>query len=243
MKRQKKKYVIIGAGAVAVLAAVTLIAEGISYFSAETVDTKEGLAIIKAAEKINKLDTKDKLESQEASGEINYKSLFSSSVVMGDSISAAFTEYDLLNASSVVAKIGVELDELDDQIKTVADINPQVIFLSYGMNDVIATNGDTDLFIKEYKAVIDQLRKKLPDTTLYVNSIFPVSAAKQEEKPVFQKIPEYNAALQKMCDENQIAFLDNTSLVSDTYYEEDGIHFKADFYPIWLKRMAEVATL
>ena len=66
---------------------------------------------------------------------------------------------------------------------------------------------------------------------------------KQEEKPVFQKIPEYNAALQKMCDENQIAFLDNTSLVSDTYYEEDGIHFKADFYPIWLKRMAEVATL
>ena len=77
MKRQKKKYVIIGAGAVAVLAAVTLIAEGISYFSAETVDTKEGLAIIKAAEKenvkdiekkINKLDTKDKLESQEASG-------------------------------------------------------------------------------------------------------------------------------------------------------------------------------
>ena len=246
MKRQKKKHVVIGAGAVAVLAAVTLIAEGISYFSAETVDTKEGLAIIKAAEKENVKDIEkkiNKLESQEASDEINYKSLFSSSVVMGDSISEAFTEYDLLNASSVVAKIGVELDELDDQIKTVADINPQVIFLSYGMNDVIATNGDTDLFIKEYKAVIDQLRKKLPDTTLYVNSIFPVSAAKQEEKPVFQKIPEYNAALQKMCDENQIAFLDNTSLVSDTYYEEDGIHFKADFYPIWLKRMAEVATL
>ena len=56
-------------------------------------------------------------------------------------------------------------------------------------------------------------------------------------------IRDSNAALQKMCDENQIAFLDNTSLVSDTYYEEDGIHFKADFYPIWLKRMAEVATL
>ena len=30
---------------------------------------------------------------------------------MGDSISEAFTEYDLLNASSVVAKIGVELDQ------------------------------------------------------------------------------------------------------------------------------------
>ncbi len=63
MKRQKKKYVIIGAGAVAVLAAVTLIAEGISYFSAETVDTKEGLAIIKAAEKENVKDIEKKSTS------------------------------------------------------------------------------------------------------------------------------------------------------------------------------------
>ena len=135
---------------------------------------------------------------------------------------------------------------LEKAIKSVWSISMLVqksIYNNTCLQGEIATNGDTDLFIKEYKAVIDQLRKKLPDTTLYVNSIFPVSAAKQEEKPVFQKIPEYNAALQKMCDENQIAFLDNTSLVSDTYYEEDGIHFKADFYPIWLKRMAEVATL
>ena len=36
MKRQKKKYVIIGAGAVAVLAAVTLIAEGIMESPAYT---------------------------------------------------------------------------------------------------------------------------------------------------------------------------------------------------------------
>ena len=27
------------------------------------------------------------------------------------------------------------------------------------------------------------------------------------------------------------------------YYEEDGIHFKANFYPIWAEKMAEVATL
>ena len=64
MKRQKKKHVVIGAGAVAVLAAVTLIAEGISYFSAETVDTKEGLAIIKAAEKENVKDTNNAHERE-----------------------------------------------------------------------------------------------------------------------------------------------------------------------------------
>ena len=41
---------------------------------------------------------------------------------MGDSITEGFTEYDILNTSSVVAKIGVHLDELDEQIKQVKKI-------------------------------------------------------------------------------------------------------------------------
>ena len=106
-------------------------AKGVSHFSTEQVDTKEGISIIKAAEKenvkdiekkISKLEEKERLEQaqqQETSGEINYKSVFSSAVVMGDSISEGFLEYDFLNASSVVAEIGVELDELDNSIQTV----------------------------------------------------------------------------------------------------------------------------
>lgn len=55
---------------------------------------------------------------------------------MGDSITEGFTEYDILNTSSVVAKIGVHLDELDEQIKQVKKLSPGIIFLSLGMNDV-----------------------------------------------------------------------------------------------------------
>lgn len=51
---------------------------------------------------------------------------------MGDSISEAFTEYDLLNASSVVAKIGVELDELDDQIKQWQTLTLRLFFFPMG---------------------------------------------------------------------------------------------------------------
>lgn len=35
---------------------------------------------------------------------------------MGDSISSGFSEYDVLNASSVVAKRGIQLEGLDEQI-------------------------------------------------------------------------------------------------------------------------------
>ena len=48
---------------------------------------------------------------------------------MGDSITEGFSEYDVLNASSVVSKIGVHLNELDEQVQQVKELDPQVIFL------------------------------------------------------------------------------------------------------------------
>ena len=75
--------------------------------------------------------------------------MFASTVVMGDSITEGFTAYDVLNANSVVSKIGASLTDLDDQCEKLKEINPQMVFVSYGMNDVINTNGDTDTFIKQ----------------------------------------------------------------------------------------------
>ena len=46
-----------------------------------------------------------------------------------------------------------------------------------------------------------------------------------------------------MCIRDRIGYIDNSDIIEDEYYEEDGIHFKANFYPIWAEKMAEVATL
>lgn len=249
MKRRNRKRMFLGLGAAGIILLTVLIILAVRHFSADKVDTSEGLAVIKAAEKenvkdiekkIQKLDAKD---SQDESGTVNFKSQFASAVVMGDSITEALTEYDLLNASSVVSQIGVTLDNMEDQVQTVTEIAPQVIFLSYGMNDILSTNGNVDLFIDHYKKLIQELRTALPETTICINSIFPVSEAKSAEEPLFKKISSFNEALQQMCDENQLAFVDNTDIASDVYHEEDGIHFKIDFYPLWLRRMAEVAAL
>lgn len=257
MKKKKHKLAKYCCVAVGVLIIGILIAEGISSLSRGKVDTSEGLKIMKQAKKadvtaienkIEKLEEKDKADNKEKDKEEedtdrNYKAIFANAVIMGDSISEAFTEYDILNASSVIAKIGVELDELDEQVAKVEKLNPQLIFLSYGMNDIIATNGDTDEFIKQYDALLKELQKKLPDTKLFVNSIFPVQEQEIEKEPAYEKLVDYNEALRELCDKRQIAFIDNTDLVSDSDYEEDGVHFKAEFYPYWLNRMAEVAAL
>ena len=247
INKRKKRLLLIGACAAVLILLVILAAWGIRQLVTPQVDTEQGLSYIRAAEsedittieqKINQLERQDGGEDSRS-----YKEKFASSIVMGDSIAGGFSEYDVLNASSVVSKIGVHLYELEEQVQQAADLNPQVIFLALGMNDVIATAGDTDQFLEQYEAVVAQLREAVPNAHIYVNSIFPVQDSAIEKEPELAQISEYNTVLRQMCDDLQLGFIDNTDLVQDQYYEEDGVHFKAEFYPLWADRMAEVAAL
>ena len=247
INKRKKRLLLIGACAAVLILLVILAAWGIRQLVTPKVDTEQGLSYIRAAEsedittieqKINQLERQDGGEDSRS-----YKEKFASSIVMGDSIAEGFSEYDMLNASSVVAKIGVHLYELEEQVQQAADLNPQVIFRALGMNDVIATAGDTDQFLEQYEAVVAQLREAVPNAHIYVNSIFPVQDSAIEKEPELAQISEYNTVLRQMCDDLQLGFIDNTDLVQDQYYEEDGVHFKAEFYPLWADRMAEVAAL
>lgn len=247
INKGKKRLLLIGACAAILILLVILAVWGIRELVTPKVDTEQGLSYIRAAEsedittieqKINQLERQDGGEDSRS-----YKEKFASSIVMGDSIAEGFSEYDVLNASSVVSKIGVHLYELEEQVQQAADLNPQVIFLALGMNDVIATAGDTEQFLEQYEAVVAQLREAVPNAHIYVNSIFPVQDSAIEKEPELAQISEYNTVLRQMCDDLQLGFIDNTDLVQDQYYEEDGVHFKAEFYPLWADRMAEVAAL
>lgn len=259
IKRRKRRLIVCCCIVISLLFVGILAAEGLKSLTQSKVDTAKGLKIIKKAEKadaasienkIEKLEEKDKAkknQEKKAESEENqdrsYKSIFENAVIMGDSISEAFTDFDILNASSVVAKIGVQLDGLDDQIEKVEKISPQVIFLAYGMNDLLATRGNADEFVRQYSELLDKLQSRQPQAKVFVNSIFPVQQQEIDREPVYEKLDSYNKALNVLCDKRQIAFIDNTSLVADNFYESDGIHFKAAFYPHWLNRMAEVASL
>ena len=152
-------------------------------------------------------------------------------------------EIEELDTSKVVAEKGMHLDQTGDLIRTAAELKPEVLFLALGLNDISGTDGDTDAFIEKYKAVLANVREQMPDAVIYINCVLPVSAQKEEEEPVYAKIPDYNTALKAMCDEEGITFIDNTEIVKDEYYEQDGEHMKAEYYPIWAEHMAEVAGI
>ena len=221
ISRKRKRLLLIGACALVLILLVILAVQGIRRLTSPRVDTEQGVEYIKAAESedIATIEQKiSQLEQQDGGEDArSYKEKFASSVVMGDSITEGFSEYDVLNASSVVSKIGVHLNELDEQVQQVKELDPQVIFLAYGMNDVISTAGDTDQFLEEYETLVDQLREEVPNAHIYVNSIFPVTDSAVKKEPELAQISEYNTALKGMCDEMQVGFIDNTELVEDQY--------------------------
>ena len=137
-------------------------------------DVSEGLKIIEQAESadVTAIETKiGQLEAKDSQGQEDTRSLkeiFGSTVVMGDSISEGFAEFDVLNTSSVISKIGVELEELDEQVEQLVKVNPQVVFLTFGANDILATKGDEKAYIEQYKALIEKIQEKAAgDEDLY----------------------------------------------------------------------------
>lgn len=251
MKVQKKNIILTAMCAALLILAVFAVVKGVEKLTTKKVDTAEGLALIKAEEgadiqeienRIKRLDEQDRMTAEEKAGR-TAKEIFEGSVIMGDSISEAFTEFDILNPSSVVAKVGVEINALEEELETAVNLHPKVIFLAYGMNDILATKGDTELFGEQYGELLEQLKERLPDTRIFVNSIFPVQQQEIAEEPAYEKLDAYNQTLKTLCDERQLTFIDNSDLVTDEYYESDGVHFKPEFYPLWTARMAEVAAL
>lgn len=181
-------------------------------------------------------------QTDETKGDM--KSRFSTSVVMGDSITKALEDYNLLNGTSVVAKNGINLKHVEPELEQAVALNPEHIFLSYGMNDLEYLWGDPEKFESLYEQVIQTLREQLPDTKIYINSVLPIQQKAIEKKPLYGNVDAYNEALKDLCGRLDVTFIDNGFLMEqEDIYQEDGIHPRVPYYSQWLEHMAEKAGL
>ena len=250
LEEVRRKKMRLTAAAVIVVATIC-ISVALSHISARNVDTSRGLAAIEelentdVAEIENQIEELEKAERQEDEDWQNrpLSQKFEHSVVIGDSIASGFSTYGVLSASSVAAEVGMTLTEIGDLLDTAAGLNPENVFFSLGLNDITATAGNTEEFVKNYQSVVDTLREKVPDVEIYINAVLPVRSDVLEDHPEYNDIDAYNKALQSFCEEASVTFVDCTDLVQEDYFEQDGEHFKSDFYTLWGERMAEVAGL
>ena len=204
-------------------------------------------ALLHVAEKIQELEAEERKEKRE-SEDRSYNEIFAETLLLGDSVSQGLYEFGIMNESLVIAQKGIGVcgvgrDGLKECEDRVISANPAKLFLAIGMNDLKAARGNADTFEEDYRSVLQEIEKALPDTEIYINSILPVQSKVIEENSDYGNIPEFNERLAKLCEEEGAVFIDNTDLVKDEYYTADGIHMSPDYYPGWVDHMAEVAKL
>lgn len=162
----------------------------------------------------------------------NFKAAFKDIYFCGDSITQAMYEYGILDIYHVTAAIGVGTSHLDRNLSWIVDLKPKYIVLHYGVN-VMGSESDALPFIENYKTSIEALQEKLPDTVIFVDSIFPVQPKAYKQAPGTKNIDYYNQKISEMCAELGVHYINHTPLWENyekDYYEGDGIHPIYSYY-------------
>lgn len=186
----------------------------------------------KAAETLAQLDNKT----------LTIKELFSDSLFVGDSIITGFDDYHIVNESNVIAKVGARLDKhLEENIETIVQYNPEVLFLHYGLNEISMDESELDRFIEVYEKDIKILKERLPYTKIIVMGLTPVLDNALESQERFIKIPDYNERMRSMCIELEVGYQENNRIFADNkdLYGKDGIHFNPELYKLWMREIVE----
>jgi hypothetical protein len=188
--------------------------------------------------------TKDEVESDSQDGQNVDKAFFKKSLFLGDSITEGIASYEILDDVNVYANKGFTVLKAEKDIQGIVKSKPDNIFILLGVNDIL--NGiSSEKFVSDYGQLIDSIMQKLPDTKIYVQSIFPVTANTEKKKPKLtnSRINEFNEALVTMTKEKGVNYIDVASEFKDGngYMQQessaDGIHLKAKSYKTWISNV------
>ncbi len=183
------------------------------------------------AQKIKKIlkDLKD--------GKTTYRKVFRNVYIVGDSLMNGLEAYNILNSNHLITQVSASLYHLDGNVNRIIRMNPPVIILHYGVNMIATGDRYLNNFISMYTRIIKELKKALPDTRIIISGIFPVDRSVASAKR-FGRIGAYNKALEKMCKDLEVEYLNSASVLKahPECYGGDGIHLSRAFYEkYWLR--------
>lgn len=168
----------------------------------------------------------------------SFKSQFKNDLFLGDSITKALISYNVLESSNVCAQVGIGINKLASNVVYAANIQPERIFIMCGIND-INPNLTDETFSSNYIKLLHTVKSKFPGSEIYVQSILPVLPKLEKANPNINNsyIIKYNMLLKKITEAENVKYLDTASILNsknEDLYAEDGMHFKKNFYSLWL---------
>lgn len=169
-------------------------------------------------------------------GTISVWSLFEDYVILGDSRTMGFSYYGYMPKERVLADSGATILMVEEHLSDIQSLNPSIIFLSYGINDVgIGYWPTPEDYVNKVEETLQLLAKEFPDAAVYISSIIPAIDPAFDRGPAWRQIPDYNASVKAYCAENHVPYVDISQLCADhtNLYQSDGVHMFGEFYPLW----------
>lgn len=135
----------------------------------------------------------------------------------------------------------------DDLMKvldiTVFELEPSKIFINIGTNDLSDANVTITDLVEKYRFILRKITEKLPKAQITAMAYYPgnLEAAPEHMKACLKirnnaRIAEANAAVKKMCEEENVKFIDVNQRISDEQgrlraeYTLEGLHINRSGY-------------
>jgi lysophospholipase L1-like esterase len=130
---------------------------------------------------------------------------------------------------------------------------PKGIFLSFGLNGILAFDANPPTFTENYRKLIQAVKESAPSAEIYVQAIYPVARDEYQADWPFSRSPQeinkmilrLNALLPSLCEETEVKFADAASFLRDgegylrSDYTTDGIHLTESAYDQILRALIQ----
>ncbi len=129
-----------------------------------------------------------------------------------------------------------------ERLDPIVEGRPKKLFLLIGIND-LGANESPESVVENIGRIVERFQRESPRTRIYVQSVFPVNdsfakyAKRQGSKDA--EILRVNAALEKLCVERGITYIDVYSALADgngklrSELTNDGLHLLGEGYMVW----------
>lgn len=182
-------------------------------------------------------------------------SCFDNSAFLGNSLISDLYTYALVTNADYYFKNGLTVRSVFTEAQAGSETGTPVYdaavsqhydkyFLMFGLNELGWSY--PEVFIDDYRTLIETLQKDEPGAEIYVQSLTPVSAERSKENlygVTNERIVEYNDMLRELCEDMDVTFVDVAAAVCNDQgilpdgAAPDGVHLNMDYCKKWVSAL------
>lgn len=141
---------------------------------------------------------------------------------------------------------GNTLMDMQRRIPTLVAANPPKVFVMAGANDLLVSS--LDEYTENYKSFLTQIKKSLPHTEIFVQSMLPMNSMAGYKQIPASTILEANKLVKELSVKEKCQFIDLYSVFASddelpTQYSYDGLHLRNSAYSLWAETIKDIILL